>query len=356
MLKIYPEKHYPEAVEFCKRFVQGKTKRRYVMGRNEYAVSIAECVDIDGFIDDFTTEKEFLGKSVYKLSGIPPDSMVVSSVIFVVPFTALRKIQIYGLECLDYFKFLKYSELPLKTIDYMVDGRKDIETNFEKYQWLYDNLHDDNSKNILIKLLNFRVSGDLNYMIGFENLPEEQYFENFLELKTGEVFIDAGGYDGQTSIEFIRRCPDFQSIHFFEPDFKNLELAKKNLSKYKNIHYYTMGLAENKKTLRFSSGGGSASKINDKGNVKIEVDSIDRLIKGKITFVKMDIEGAEEMAIHGVREHILQDHPKLAISCYHKVDDLWKIPEQILAIRGDYQIYLRHYTDGLHETVMFFIP
>jgi len=25
-------------------------------------------------------------------------------------------------------------------------------------------------------------------------------------------------------------------------------------------------------------------------------------------------------------------------------------------MRDDYQLYLRHYTDGLHETVMYFIP
>lgn len=54
--------------------------------------------------------------------------------------------------------------------------------------------------------------------------------------------------------------------------------------------------------------------------------------------------------------HILKDYPKLAICCYHKFDDLWKIPEQVLAMRDDYSIYLRHYTNGLHETVMYFIP
>lgn len=193
-------------------------------------------------------------------------------------------------------------------------------------------------------------------MAGFENLTEEQYFEKFFELKTGEVFIDAGGYDGQTSIEFIKRCSDYKSIHFFEPDSKNLELAKKNLSDYKNIHYYMMGLAEIKKTLRFSAGGGSASKLSDGGDVKIEVDTIDNRIKEKITFVKMDIEGAEEMALQGARRRIAENHPKLAISCYHKVDDLWKIPKQVMTMRNDYRIYLRHYTEGFHETVIFFIP
>ena len=86
------------------------------------------------------------------------------------------------------------------------------------------------------------------------------------------------------------------------------------------------------------------------------MDTIDNLINENITFIKIDIEGTEGMALQCARAHILQDHPKLAVCCYHKVDDLWRIPEQILAMRNDYSIYLRHYTNGLHETVMYFIP
>ena len=28
----------------------------------------------------------------------------------------------------------------------------------------------------------------------------------------------------------------------------------------------------------------------------------------------------------------------------------------VLSIRSDYKIYLRHYTEGIYETVMYFIP
>lgn len=52
----------------------------------------------------------------------------------------------------------------------------------------------------------------------------------------------------------------------------------------------------------------------------------------------------------------MNNHPKIAISVYHKSSDFRKIPEQILSIRSDYKIYLRHYTESIYETVMFFIP
>jgi hypothetical protein len=70
----------------------------------------------------------------------------------------------------------------------------------------------------------------------------------------------------------------------------------------------------------------------------------------------MDIEGGEKSALLGARECIRKNNPKLAICVYHCVDDLWKIPELIFDISDDYNIFLRHYTEGPVETVMFFVP
>ena len=61
-------------------------------------------------------------------------------------------------------------------------------------------------------------------------------------------------------------------------------------------------------------------------------------------------------AIVGAETVIRKWHPSMAICVYHKPDDFWKIPEQVLAIRNDYKLYMRHYTQGSDETVMFFIP
>lgn len=356
MLTICSGKQYSDAVEFCKLFLREKARPRYVLGRNEYAASIAKCVDVNGFIDDFTCETKFLGKPIFKMTEIPSQSLVVSAVIFVVPLTALERLKSHGLACVDYFSFSKYSGLVLKEVDFLRKGKEDIEKKWDKYQWIYDRLEDEKSKYVLDRLLNFRFSYDLNYMIGFEHAPDLQYFEDFLDLKPDEVFVDAGGFDGQTAIEFIKRCPDFKSIHIFEPDPDNLALARNNLSIHHNVYFYMVGLAESKKTLKFSSGGGSASKVCETGDIEIRMESIDNLIDEPISIIKMDIEGAEGIALQGARAHILEDHPRLAICCYHKFDDFWMIPDQILAIRDDYDIYLRHYTEGLHETVMYFIP
>ena len=161
--------------------------------------------------------------------------------------------------------------------------------------------------------------------------------------------LTGGGYDGQTSLEFIKHCPKYKSIYIFEP-------SKENLKAYKNIHFISKGLSNKEDILKFDTSLGSASSISEEGSVEIYVDTLDNIVNEKITFIKMDIEGAEGMAIEGMKKHISEDYPKLAISVYHKADDFWKIPEQILAIRDDYDLYMRHYTEGTDETVMFFIP
>ena len=70
----------------------------------------------------------------------------------------------------------------------------------------------------------------------------------------------------------------------------------------------------------------------------------------------MDIEGNEIAAINGAKKTILRNHPKLAICVYHKGDDFVSIPQAVFRIRKDYDVYLRHYTQGIFETVMFFVP
>jgi len=183
-----------------------------------------------------------------------------------------------------------------------------------------------------------------------------QYFEDFLTFKSGSVFVDVGGFDGNTSLEFIKRCPDYSHIYIFEPSEKNYESVIKNLSSYSNITVIKKGLSDNKQSLSFSDKLGSKSGITKDGNVVIQVDLLDEVIDKDVNFIKMDIEGSEANAIKGATKTILSCHPILAISVYHKPTDIRLICEQIFRIRSDYILYLRHYTEGTDETVMFFIP
>ena len=72
-------------------------------------------------------------------------------------------------------------------------------------------------------------------------LKDDMYFENFLNLPSSPVFVDAGGYIGDTTENFIAHYPKFEKIFFFEPEGSNIKLAKETLRKYRNITYFQNG-------------------------------------------------------------------------------------------------------------------
>lgn len=98
-----------------------------------------------------------------------------------------------------------------------------------------------------------------------------------------------------------------------------------------------------------------SSAIDKSGNTEIEVVRLDDFIPSdeKITFIKMDIEGAEIDALNGCKNILQKYKPKLAICIYHKPDDLWEIPLLIKRLVPDYKIYVRHYSNYLWETVCY---
>jgi hypothetical protein len=117
-----------------------------------------------------------------------------------------------------------------------------------------------------------------------------------------------------------------------------------------------LGVSDRAESLCFDDVSGSASAISGTGATRIDVVPIDAHIDTPVSFIKMDLEGWEMRALAGAAQHIRADHPTLAISVYHHPADFWKVHQFVTGLRSDYAIYLRHYSEGWSETVMYFIP
>jgi FkbM family methyltransferase len=186
-----------------------------------------------------------------------------------------------------------------------------------------------------------------------------QYFEDFLELAhDGESFADVGSFDGMTSLEFARRAPGFRHITAFEPSPENAQRVLQNLAALdpERITVHGFGLSDHSGTATFAADAGSSSRVSEDGATVISLRRLDDLDLDPPTFVKIDVEGGEIPAIRGGLATITRYRPRLAISVYHRADDLWRIPEAVDAAGVDYELRLRHYTEGIDETVMFFLP
>lgn len=231
-----------------------------------------------------------------------------------------------------------------------------IQKYMDKINTVYNLLADDISKEVFVNILKHRITMDFNY---FNNIVDErQYFPNDLfKVNSNECFVDGGAYDGATTLDFIKECNgNFDYIYTFEPDKKNFdELLKKftDIDKTK-IKPYNAGLYSERGSVGFCNHGNSSSFVSSVGGSSVEVVKLDEVVnEHKPTFVKLDIEGSEREAIFGMKNTIVDYSPKLAISIYHKPNDLWDIPLQIYDINASYKIYIRHYLSCLNETVCY---
>lgn len=232
--------------------------------------------------------------------------------------------------------------------------KADFKEHPEAWEHIYDSFADEESRATFLDIIRFRLSCDPYYMKSYTVRIDEQYFEDFMQFKN-EVFVDAGGFDGDTSEGFAKRYPDYKKIILFEPSELNISDAHQRLSGYRDIEYHSIGLSDSAGFLGFNQENGSASNITDSANSRIKVDTLDNTVLEPVTFIKMDLEGWEIKALQGSFNHISQSHPKLAIAVYHDSPDFRLIHKFIEGFGINYKCYLRHYTQGWSESIMFFI-
>ncbi len=191
-----------------------------------------------------------------------------------------------------------------------------------------------------------------------------QYFDYF-EAKENEVFVDCGCYDGATCYNFAGWCgaKGFDHIYSFEADPKNYEKSKAALEPLGKCELFPFGTADVNKKVYFAADAfetsciiskEEAEKRNFEGVEEIETRALDDVLAGKrITFIKMDIEGAEYEALLGARKLITENRPRMAISVYHKFEDFVTLAALVLEMHPDYRIAFRHYGFDELETVMY---
>jgi len=338
----------------CKDFLDSKNKR-FVLGRNKWAKSILSQMKVNGVIDDFTDDSKYEGCKIYKMTDIPKDAIVVSATMGG-PKTAKDRLDKLNIKNIDYFAFYKYSNLKLESPPFIDDFKEDFIKNKDSYEWVYGQLADKKSKEVFEDVINFKTTLDLRFMKDYSNDINAQYFEDGLyEMPLKPVLVDGGGYTGDTTMIFIDKVKNFNKVYLFEPMVENMQIAKNNLEKYANIEFINAGISNFNGDV-FFNGNDASSAISESGSSKIKVCSLDSIIKQKVDFIKFDIEGAEQDGVEGAKELITDSKPILAICIYHKAEDWHKIPKKVLDIYSDYKIYIRHYMEGVSETVMYFIP
>lgn len=189
-----------------------------------------------------------------------------------------------------------------------------------------------------------------------QELEENTYFEPQLySFDKEEVFVDAGCLDFGTSVHLLKHCGTVKKIIAFEPDPESYKRCQERIKGFQNVDIELIPAAvwSRRETLQFSGYGGAASSVAESGRQQIQGISIDESVDGRVTFIKMDVEGAELEALIGAKKTICAWKPKLAISIYHKPEDLIELPAYINKLNPDYRLYLRHYKNTPGDTVLY---
>lgn len=186
----------------------------------------------------------------------------------------------------------------------------------------------------------------------------KQYLDVF-PVSDSEIYVDAGTYDGQSVLEFVRWAGGkHKKTYAFEPMSRMCEIARQRIHKsnVSNVEVLNYAAWDKREELLFEADG-AGSHMAESGVDVVQAIDIDSVVKDEqVTFIKMDVEGSELQALRGARKTIINNRPRLAICVYHKPEDVVELGNYILDLVPEYRMYIRHYASNVWETVLYAVP
>ncbi len=272
----------------------------------------------------------------------------------------------------------------LANLDKLIDSRRHLHDPWSRISWLC--------------ILLYRLTLNPFYLtacaVGYnaEKFSFDSYSMNrrFFQFSEDEIYVDGGAFTGDTIAQFVRAVSGkFRHIHSFEPSGENNLTIQRMLSSMQNdylnalhprITLHEKGLWDSDTTLLFNPSqvveiygkgpivnpasahlvdAGVVGHIYDKqqeakNSIRVPVTTIDTATNREATFIKLEIEGAELQALNGAKETIARNRPKMAISIYHKPEDLETLLDFVLETGRDYRIGFRQHNPLVPDAMVLY--
>ncbi len=208
-------------------------------------------------------------------------------------------------------------------------------------------ISEERSREIFMEVLQFRLLG------GSAPKPEpDQYFPASLPLPVLPLrFVDAGAFDGDT-IDYIHaRGWALEWCAAFEPDMDNYaKLAAKHWEGEAIL--VPCALADSTRDVEFTPDG-SAGHMGE-GTVWVRTVPLDSVVgRERVNFIKMDIEGAEPLALRGGAATIQRCQPRIALASYHDPLHMATLPILLRELGYEGSFRLRSHAFNSFETVLY---
>lgn len=222
----------------------------------------------------------------------------------------------------------------------------------------FDLLSDEESRRQYVAQLKFRLYLD------YESLPEnkhEGYFPKaiFPSLPSQTIFVDCGAFDGDTIREFIdRQGNNFARIYAFEPDAVNFSRLQESVAHLDRIELFNAAAGQTRSRVEFNATGNMSATVSRAGLETVEVLPLDEVVDPAVgtVFLKFDVEGGEYEALNGAQNLVRTAKPVIALSVYHRPDDLWSLPLHLHSFDPDYNYYLRTQGEDGMDIICYALP
>jgi len=235
-------------------------------------------------------------------------------------------------------------ELPLFggdlfTYDYYLAHREEIAA-------AYAMLSDDESRILFTDMLDYRLRGEVRCLRRTQ--PDADSYKELLGNMPVHRALDGGAYNGDSARTMLKAFPMLAKIRACEPDPRTVRKLTAWAEETGGIiEVIPCALSDNAGSMDFHTSGSRGSGgngANRRGaDTQVQTETIDRLCADfHPDLIKLDVEGWEAEALRGAEETLLRDRPALAVSLYHRAQDLFALPLWLRDhTRGSYSWHLR---------------
>ena len=233
-----------------------------------------------------------------------------------------------------------------------------LNSRFSDICTVYNALSDCESRDIFLRAIKSIESGEPGYL---EQSPYEHYQHPKVQAEPGDIVIEGGPADGQTTAMFARQVGPTGGVIAFEPLRKYVAEAWEQTQPFSNVTIENLGLWSGKQTFHIEDDRQASRLMEEPTELSEACETIDLdsylTEKGiRCDMIKLDIEGAETECLKGAMATIRKYRPKLQISIYHRPIDY--IDLALMLIREDlgYDFYMGHHLPWFNESVLYAIP
>lgn len=203
-----------------------------------------------------------------------------------------------------------------------------------------------------------RLSGRFDTLYRASPAP---YFPPDLAALPRELdLVDCGAFDGDVARSALAGGRTIRRLVAFEPDLENFARLRSWISGTPELGEaiaLPAAVGDANCTLSFAGGLATSSRLDPQGSHRVPCLRLDDVLpRFPVNYLKLDVEGAEAAVLRGAAGLIRRHRPCMAVSIYHRPEDLFDLPRQIDEIAPGYRFHLRAHAMAGIDTLLYALP